>query len=131
MMRRIFSTQMYQFLQPLAGLNIFISIAGFMLGIAQLLFAYNFIYSAFRGPKAGSNPWQANTLEWQAPSPPPHGNWGATLPVVHRWPYDYSVPGAEQDFLPQTAPEQAAPTALGADGAGSASLQVKPRGEEA
>jgi cytochrome c oxidase subunit 1 len=131
MMRRIFSTQLYQFLQPLGGLNIFISIAGFVLGIAQLIFAYNFIYSAFRGQKADSNPWQANTLEWQAPSPPPHGNWGAALPVVHRWPYDYSVPGAEQDYLPQTAPEEAAATALGADGAGSASLQTKPRGEEA
>jgi len=128
MMRRIFSTQQYQFLQPLAGLNAFISIAAFGLGVAQLIFAYNFLYSAFRGPKADANPWQANTLEWQAPSPPPHGNWGATLPVVHRWPYDYSVPGVEEDYVPQTSPERAADTVLGADEA--ASLQAKPRGEE-
>lgn len=130
MMRRIFSTQQYQFLEPVRGLNAFISLAAFLLGAAQLLFAYNFIYSAFRGKKAGANPWQSNTLEWQAPSPPPHGNWGAALPVVHRWPYDYSVPGADQDYLPQTTPERVAATALGADEE-AGSLQVKPRGEEA
>ena len=46
--------------------------------------------------------WEATTLEWTAPSPPPHGNWGAALPTVHRWPYEYSVPGAEDDYTPQT-----------------------------
>jgi heme/copper-type cytochrome/quinol oxidase subunit 1 len=57
------------------------------------------------GARADSNPWGATTLEWQTPDTPPrHGNWGPTLPVVHRWAYDYSVPGAHQDFLPQNFP---------------------------
>jgi cytochrome c oxidase subunit 1 len=104
MMRRIFSVSIYAHLQGLAGVNIFISIAAFLLGLAQLIFIYNLFWSIFRGERAGRNPWQATTLEWEADSPPPHGNFGAQLPEVHRWPYDYSLPGASQDFVPQTVP---------------------------
>ncbi len=75
---------------------------------------YNFVSSLFKDPKAERNPWHANTLEWQAASPPPHGNWGPTLPIVHRWPYDYSVPNAPDDFIPQTVPLGAVPVAGGA-----------------
>src|SRR5439155_20367078 len=82
----------------------FFSLAAFGLVLAQLIFAYNFIRSLFSGLKAEPNPWHANTLEWQADSPPPHGNWGATPPTVHRWPYDYRVPGATEAYIPQTAP---------------------------
>ena len=58
-----------------------------------------------KGKKSGPNPWRAASLEWQTPdTPPKHGNWGEKLPEVHRWPYDYSVPGATQDFIPQTVP---------------------------
>ncbi|OLD57312.1 MAG: hypothetical protein AUI83_05490 [Armatimonadetes bacterium 13_1_40CM_3_65_7] len=92
----------------------FVSVAAFGLGLAQLIFIYNFLRSLFRGPTAERNPWDANTLEWQTESPPPHGNWGATLPTVHRWPYDYSVPGAKDDFIPQTVPATAVPVAGGA-----------------
>jgi len=54
---------------------------------------------------SGKNPWKANSLEWLTPTvPPEHGNWGDKQPVVHRWPYDYSVPGAKEDFIPQTTP---------------------------
>lgn len=102
MMRRVYSIQAYAFLQHLQPLNVVISLAAFGLGAAQLVFAYNFIASLFRGARAPSNPWQATTLEWQAPSPPPHGNWGPEAPVVHRWPYDYSLPGSDKDFVPQT-----------------------------
>jgi cytochrome c oxidase subunit 1 len=57
------------------------------------------------GEKAGPNPWKATTLEWQTPdTPPKHGNWGHTLPEVHRWAYDYSVPGYPDDFIPQNVP---------------------------
>src|SRR3546814_2257294 len=67
-------------------------------------------WSAFKGRLAGSNPWRATTLEWQTPETPPgHGNWGPKLPVVHRWAYDYSVPGAAQDFLPQNMPPEEVP----------------------
>jgi cytochrome c oxidase subunit 1 len=66
----------------------------------QFVFVFNFIWSLFKGKKAEANPWNANTLEWQAPSPPPHGNF-AEMPTVYRGPYEYSVPGRELDFWPQ------------------------------
>ena len=70
-----------------------------------MVFLFNLIWSVFRGKEAGGNPWRATTLEWQTPeTPPPHGNWGKELPIVYRWAYDYSVPGAEQDFVPQNQP---------------------------
>jgi cytochrome c oxidase subunit 1 len=103
MMRRIYSTQIYAHLQGLQPLNEFVSWAAFALGAAQLLFIWNFFYSMKKGEPAERNPWRATTLEWETPSPPPHGNFGPTEPVVHRWAYDYSVPGAPQDFVPQTA----------------------------
>jgi cytochrome c oxidase subunit 1 len=82
-----------------------ITIAALIVGVAQLVFFYNMIWSFFKGPKADSNPWGATTLEWQTPqTPPAHGNWGPTLPVVYRWAYDYSVPGAPEDFIPQNVP---------------------------
>ena len=85
-----------------ASLNEFITIAALVVGLMQFVFVYNLIVSYFRGKAAGPNPWEATTLEWQTPKTPPiHGNWGDTLPTVHRWAYDYSVPGEEQDFVPQ------------------------------
>jgi cytochrome c oxidase subunit 1 len=69
----------------------------------QPLFIVNFFWSLFRGEKAPKNPWNANTLEWTADSPPPHGNW-KELPRVYRGPYEYSVPGRDQDYWPQNAP---------------------------
>jgi len=84
------------------SLNAFITVVALIVGFAQLVFMFNLIWSAYKGRDAGSNPWRATTLEWQTPETPPgHGNWGKELPVVYRWAYDYSVPGAAQDFLPQ------------------------------
>jgi len=103
-MRRIWNPLQYEFLQPLQGMNQFISVSAFLLGLSQILFLVNFFWSLFAGKKAEVNPWHANTLEWAAPSPPPHGNWGEHLPVVHHGPYEYSVPGVEEDYLPQTTP---------------------------
>jgi cytochrome c oxidase subunit 1 len=76
--------------------------AAFLLGVASLLFIFNFIWSLARGRKVSRNPWHATTLEWTASSPPPHGNWEGAVPEVHRWPYEYSVEGAKEDFTPQT-----------------------------
>jgi cytochrome c oxidase subunit I len=89
-------------------LNEFVSITAFVVGAAQLLFLFNLIWSLRRGKAAGGNPWGATTLEWQTPETPPgHGNFGKELPVVHRWAYDYGVPGAVDDFIPQNvAPSQ-------------------------
>jgi cytochrome c oxidase subunit 1 len=87
-------------------LNEFITIAALVVGAAQLVFVFNLVWSLFRGREAGGNPWRATTLEWQTPqTPPAHGNWGKELPVVYRWAYDYSVPGAAEDFLPQNQPD--------------------------
>ncbi len=88
-----------------ASLNASITVAALIVGVVQLLFLYNLIVSMWKGKPSGGNPWEATTLEWQTPQTPPvHGNWGPTLPVVHRWAYDYSVPGAEEDYVPQNVP---------------------------
>lgn len=85
--------------------NAWISIAALVVFCAQGLFFFNMIWSLFRGPRADPNPWGAASLEWLTPdTPPAHGNWGPHLPVVYRWAYDYSVPGAARDFIPQTEP---------------------------
>ena len=89
----------------LDGLNAFISLAAFAVGFAQLVFLFNIYWSRRHGVDAGSNPWRATTLEWQtATTPPGHGNFGDDLPVVYRWAYDYSVPGAPEDFIAQNDP---------------------------
>ncbi|GAA0573057.1 cytochrome c oxidase subunit I [Craurococcus roseus] len=86
-------------------LNAFISVVALVVGFAQLVFLFNLAWSLRRGREAGPNPWNATTLEWQTPETPPgHGNFGKELPVVYRWAYDYSVPGAERDFIPQNEP---------------------------
>ncbi|RWK66053.1 cytochrome c oxidase subunit I [Mesorhizobium sp.] len=86
-------------------LNAFISIMAFIVGFAQIVFLFNLIWSIRHGREAGGNPWRATTLEWQTPeTPPAHGNFGKELPIVYRWAYDYSVPGAKEDFIPQNMP---------------------------
>ena len=89
------------------SLNQFITVAALMVGAAQLIFLYNLIVSYRNGKESGHNPWESTTLEWQTPATPPgHGNFGSELPLVYRWAYDYSVPGAPADFLPQNLPPQ-------------------------
>ena len=107
MMRRIFSTQAYPDLAALQPLNTFISISAPVMFAAHMIFVVNFFYSLLRGPKAEANPWKATTLEWTTSSPPPHHNWDGPVPTVHRWAYDYSLPGAEEDYIPQTVPAAA------------------------
>ena len=86
-------------------LNAGISIAAVIVAATQLVFLYNLVISTRRGRLAGDNPWGATTLEWQtSTTPPTHGNFGKELPSVYRWAYDYSVPGAKEDFIPQNVP---------------------------
>jgi cytochrome c oxidase subunit 1 len=88
-------------------LNESITIAALIVGAAQLIFIFNMLWSLRNGEKAGPNPWNSASLEWQTPDTPPvHGNWGDKLPTVYRWAYDYSVPGAKQDFIPQDMAEE-------------------------
>ncbi|MGB2608845.1 MAG: cbb3-type cytochrome c oxidase subunit I [Isosphaeraceae bacterium] len=103
--RRIADPTIYPYLQGagVIGMNQFMTYSAFGLGLTQLIFAYNFIHSLFLGPKAPINPWHANTLEWTTSSPPPHYNY-ARIPTVYHPPYEYSVPGVDDDYLPQTEP---------------------------
>ncbi|MFT5131882.1 MAG: cytochrome c oxidase subunit 1 [Gammaproteobacteria bacterium] len=104
--RRYYSIEGTDFIPESAmTLNAGISIAAFIVGAVQLVFVYNLIVSYFRGKESGGNPWQATTLEWQTPdTPPTHGNFGKELPLVYRWAYDFGVPGAADDFIPQNVP---------------------------
>ena len=91
-------------LDMMMDLNVIITVFAIVAAIGQLLFLFNFFYSIYRGPKAPQNPWNSNTLEWTTPVEHIHGNWPGELPTVHRWPYDYSKPGADTDFIPQNVP---------------------------
>ena len=102
MMRRIAAIGKYEYLTPFQPVNVMISYGVMVFGLVQLVFIYNFISSLFWGKKAGVNPWNATTLEWIVPSPPPHGNFGAELPVVYRGAHEYSMPGAAEDYTLQT-----------------------------
>jgi cytochrome c oxidase subunit 1 len=89
------------YLTALLPLHRFVTFAAFATGAAQIIFLYNFFHSLKSGAEAPLNPWNATTLEWTTSSPPPFDNFGGELPRVYRGPYEYSVPGANADFLPQ------------------------------
>ncbi len=91
----------YQLAGPTLHWNNFMSVSAFLLGAAQIPFIINFCWSMLYGRKASDNPWDATTVEWDTPTPPPHGNFIKDI-SVHRGPYEYSVPGADKDFTPQT-----------------------------
>jgi len=100
--RRYFDTTAVAFLGPLQPVHVFISIAAFITITAQFLFLFNFFWSLKAGKEAKEeNPWHATTLEWSIPSPPPHDNFGGVEPVVYHGPYEFSVPGAADDYIPQ------------------------------
>jgi cytochrome c oxidase subunit 1 len=86
--------------------NWWISSAAWIMGLAQIPFIINFFWSIRHGKKMKENPWDATTLEWTSPSPPPHGNF-LTPPVAYRGPYEYSLPGRDGDFTMQNEPVQA------------------------
>ena len=98
--RRLYDQTGYAHGEAIQGLAVMSSWGAWLLGIAQIPFIINFVGSIFVGKKVSDNPWNATTLEWSIPSPPPHGNF-ATPPVVYRGPYEYSVPGMAKDFSPQ------------------------------
>jgi len=108
--RRYYDYSIYDTFNPTASqmmldLNLLITIFAIIGAAAQFLFIFNFFYSIFRGPIAPLNPWKSTTLEWTTPTiVPGHGNWPGEIPEVHRWPYDYSKPGWDEDFVPQTVP---------------------------
>ena len=102
--RRYYSFTNFDAFSLFGDLNALVSVAAIFTFGAQFIFIFNFFYSMYRGKKAPANPWRSNTLEWTTPRVPQHGNWPGEIPCVFRWPYDYSKPGAKEDFIPQTIP---------------------------
>jgi cytochrome c oxidase subunit 1 len=102
--RRYYTNSEFPMFDAFIDMNVLITVFAIIGSLAQVLFFFNFFYSMYRGPKASQNPWQANSLEWTTPVEHIHGNWPGALPEVHRWAYDYSKPGKEEDFVPQTVP---------------------------
>jgi cytochrome c oxidase subunit 1 len=109
MVRRIANPLQYDALVPHQWLNVLATYGTLCLLAAQIPFVLNILGSWWAGRPAPRNPWNAATLEWIAPSPPPHLNWGPSGPVVHRGAYEYSVPGEREDWLPQDLAPAAQP----------------------
>ena len=102
--RRYYTNSEFPLFDDLANVNVVITMFAIIGGAFQLVFLYNFFGSMFYGKKAPQNPWRSNTLEWTAPVEHMHGNWPGEIPHVHRWAYDYSKPGHDDDFVPQNVP---------------------------
>src|SRR5438094_52787 len=105
MPRRYARFDEYEFLKNSRGLVMFVTVAVIITVLAQVLFYFNLIWSLFWGKKASDNPWEATTLEWTTATPPPHDNFAGHVPIVYRGPYEFSVPGAPNDYVMQTEPE--------------------------
>ena len=102
--RRYYDYTNFPMFDSVVDLNVVVTFFAITGALAQVIFTYNFFYSVFRGPKTVQNPWKSNTLEWTAPVEHMHGNWPGPIPVVHRWPYDYSKPGKPEDWVSQNTP---------------------------
>lgn len=102
--RRYYSNSAFPMFDNLQDINEIVTVCALIGAAAQFLFLFNFFYSIFRGEEAVQNPWKSNTLEWTTPVARIHGNWPGEIPSVYRWPYDYSKPGADEDFIPQNVP---------------------------
>ncbi len=101
--RRLADPYHYATFHHLRPMNVFMTWCAIGMVATQVIFAANFILSLFFGPKASRNPWHCNGLEWQAPSPPGHGNFDFQ-PVIYRGPYEYGSPEVDTDYYPQTQP---------------------------
>jgi cytochrome c oxidase subunit I len=102
--RRYYTNTNFPLFDDLQNVNVLITTFALVGGAFQLVFLFNFFYSIFYGKKTVQNPWKSNTLEWTAPIEHIHGNWHGEIPHVYRWPYDYSKPGHDDDFVPQNVP---------------------------
>jgi cytochrome c oxidase subunit I len=102
--RRYYSNSAFPLFDELQDVNVLITMFALIGAAFQLVFLWNFFYSIFKGKRATQNPWKSNTLEWTTPVEHIHGNWPGEIPEVYRWPYDYSKPGHDEDYVPQTVP---------------------------
>jgi len=117
----------YKFLTSTDPLVMFVTVAAIVTAVVQVIFFWNFFYSMFKGEKASDNPWEATTLEWVTATPPPHDNFGGKVPTVYRGAYEYSVPGAPEDYVMQTTPDEAL---ANADGNGHGGGYGKANGDD-
>jgi cytochrome c oxidase subunit 1 len=106
MPRRYADPYLHPYLEHLLPMNQFMTVCACLMGFAQFIILGNIVLSWFYGEKVGRNPWNANGLEWDCPSPPGHGNF-ESIPIVYRGPYEYSSPDHTEDFWLQTAPPSA------------------------
>ncbi|WP_318642534.1 cytochrome c oxidase subunit I [Flavobacterium ardleyense] len=102
--RRYYTNTAFPLFDDLQNVNVLITVFALVGGVFQIVFLYNFFVSIFYGKRSVQNPWKSTTLEWTAPVEHIHGNWPGAIPEVHRWPYDYSKPGHDIDFIPQNIP---------------------------
>lgn len=102
--RRYYTNTNFPLFDDLQNVNVLITTFALVGGAFQLVFLYNFFSSIFYGKKAVQNPWRSTTLEWTTPVEHMHGNWPGEIPHVYRWPYDYSNPNHDVDFVPQNVP---------------------------
>jgi cytochrome c oxidase subunit 1 len=103
---RRYQAMVDDYAQPLIPVHQFITIAALITGAAQIIFLINLLYSWKNGAPAGQNPWEATSLEWTIPSPPPFDNFGGKHPVVYHDPYQYGIEGSTGDYVMQDSPEQ-------------------------
>ncbi len=102
--RRYYMNTAFPYFDDLSDINVVITMFAILGGLAQIIFLANFFFSIYKGKKAGQNPWKSNTLEWTTPVEHMHGNWPGEIPAVHRWAYDYSKPGHDEDWVSQIVP---------------------------
>ncbi len=102
--RRYYAFTEFESMSEWLSVNKFITWSAILGAVAQVAFLYNFVYSIFWGKKTVQNPWESTTLEWTTPVEHLHGNWPGEIPTVYRWPYDYSKPGSDVDFISQITP---------------------------
>ncbi|MVZ61660.1 cytochrome c oxidase subunit I [Sphingobacterium humi] len=102
--RRYYAFTEFPFMEKWVSVNILVTWAAIVSAVGQIAFLWNFFASIWCGKRAPQNPWNSNTLEWTTPVEHIHGNWPGEIPSVYRWPYDYSKPGHDADFIPQTVP---------------------------
>ncbi|MCL4116289.1 UNVERIFIED_CONTAM: hypothetical protein GTU68_026034 [Idotea baltica] len=102
--RRYYTNSNFPLFDDTANANVIITVFALIGGAVQLIYLWNFFRSMFYGKPTVQNPWRSTTLEWTAPIKHIHGNWEGEIPHVHRWSYDYSKPGHDDDFVPQNVP---------------------------
>jgi cytochrome c oxidase subunit 1 len=100
--RRYYTNTNFPLFDDLQNVNVLITMFALVGGVFQLVF-YTTSLVVFSMVKSVQNPWRSNTLEWTTPVEHIHGNWPGES-QSSEWPYDYSNPGHDEDFVPQTVP---------------------------